>query len=196
MDILNILGGINMTIPLPISMIFIWIAGAIYTNYQRNKLINRISKYKNDNIYESYLNCLPIGTKRELIYCKLDPTREMKMLSENWIVKFTSSKHSRLIYARILDCIETHNFMINNLNINSALGMTYEYNKVFFQNTLLFYFLIELLQLPKKESLKHFESFSNNTSYLYDTSVGYFKDVTTLSYKKTKQKTSNSKSTY
>ncbi|HAS6322929.1 TPA: hypothetical protein I7235_21620 [Vibrio vulnificus] len=174
----------SFTVPLPIAAAFMFVGGALYSLWKYRKTVKAISESKSCSIHQSYKNFLLLNAHGYLpSYPPLDPDREMESLAKNWVVRLYSRKNANLIYARILDCIDTHRFMLKSMKIDESLSSSKYFNQSYMQNVQLFFFLIEILQLPSAERKERFESFSADTKYLYDLSNGYFKDLTTLSYR-------------
>lgn len=173
----------QFTTPLPIAAALTFVLGGIYKVYKFKQVTKKISSSKADVIHQAYRNYLllkAIGHNPR--YISLDPDGEMESLSKNLVVKLYSRKNANLIYARIQDCLAKNRFMLNNIAINENLYQSKYFNVNYLNNTLLYFFFIDILQLENKEREVEFDKFSENINYLYDPENGYFRQYTTLNY--------------
>lgn len=184
MSFSTILEQMSFTVPLPLAAAFMFVAGALYSLWKYRKTVKTISENQSGSVNQSYRNVALLEASGYLpSYPPLDPDREMESLAQNWVVRLYSRKYANLIYARILDCIDTHRFMLKSMKVDKSLSSSEHFNRGYMQNVQLFFFLIEILQLPNTKRKEQFEAFSADTNYLYDVYDGYFKELTTLSYK-------------
>ena len=173
----------QFTTPLPIAAVLTFVFGGMYKVYKFKQVTKKISASKADVIHQAYRNYLllkAVGHKHT--YNSLDPDGEMESLSKNLVVKLYSRKNANLIYARIQDCLAKNRFMLNNIAINENLYKSKYFTVNYLNNTLLYFFFIDILQLGNKEREIEFDKFSENINYLYDSENGYFKQYTTLDY--------------
>ena len=177
------MGSISFTLPLPIAAVLMFIASSIYSIYTFKTVIARVDAKKGKSINQAYKNCIFLEAHGYLpSYSPLDPGREMESLSKNWIIKIYSRKNAKLIYARILDCLEKHRFMLNSMSISDEIRKDLYFNRSFLNNVKLYFFLIDILQLKNNARSEEFARFASENDYLYDDSHGYFKHFTTISY--------------
>ena len=178
------MGSINFTLPLPIAAVLMFIASSIYAIYNFKTVIARIKAKSGTSINQAYKNCIFLETVGYLpSYSPLDPEREMEKLAKNLVVNLYSRKNAKLIYARILDCLEKHRFMLNSMSISDEIRKDPHFNRNFLTNVKMYFFLIDILHLKNKERSAAFEHFSRDNNYLYDDRDGYFKNFTTINFK-------------
>ena len=181
------LDSIQFTTPLPIFTVLITIGGAIYTVFNFRKAVKKINKFKANAINKAYKNYLYSGSELyQPSYLPIDPDKEMENLCNNFIVKLYSRKNASLIYARIAECIEKHRFLLNSTLIDETLTSNKHFNVNFLNNSMLYFFLVDILQKNNAERIKEFKKFDENNRYIYCRESGYFKNFTTLSYQKEK----------
>ena len=173
----------EFTVPLPFAALGVFIFGGLYTLWKFRKISKGINETKNSAIHQSYRNVQLLEAVGYLpSYPPLDPDREMESLAKNWIVHLYSRKNSNLIYARILDCIEAHRFMLHSIRVDKSLTECDHFNRGYLKNSMLYFFLIEILQLKNSERINKFDMFTRDNEYLYNIYDGHFKKLTTLSY--------------
>ncbi|MFB2735123.1 hypothetical protein [Shewanella mangrovisoli] len=111
------MNSVSFMIPLPIAAFIMFVGGAIYSIYTFRKVTSKIALNKGTSIHQAYRNYSLLGAVGFLpSYPPLDPDREMEGLAKNWVVKLYSRKKANLMYARILDCIDRHRFMLNSMS--------------------------------------------------------------------------------
>ena len=184
MSVSTILAQMSFTVPLPIAAASMFVGGALYSLWKYQKTVQIISDNQSCSVHQSYRNVQLLKVQGYLpSYPPLDPDREMESLAKNWVVRLYSRKYANLIYARILDCIDTHRFMLQSMKVDDKLPSSEHFNRNYMQNVQLYFFLIDILQLPNATRKEQFELFFADTNHLYDLYDGYFKNLTTLSYK-------------
>jgi hypothetical protein len=184
LNVLEVIESMQFTVPLPFAALGIFILGGIYTLWKFHKISKAINSTKNSAIHQSYCNVFLREAEGYFpSYPPLDPAREMEALAKNWVVHLYSRKNANLIYARILDCIGAHRFMLHSMKTNKQLCECEHFNIGYLNNSMLYFFLIEILQLKNSERINKFQMFSDRNEYLYDRYNGHFKELTTLSYK-------------
>lgn len=145
--------------------------------------MRKINKSKAKAINQAYKNYFLSDSEfHQPSYFPIDPDKEMEKLSRNWIVKLYSRKNANLIYARIEECIEIHRFLLNSTLIDESLTSNKHFNVNFLNNSILYFFLVDILQKRNKEREIEFKKFEEDNRYIYCRDEGYFKDFTTVSY--------------
>ncbi|WP_318486912.1 hypothetical protein [Photobacterium leiognathi] len=183
MSFSTILGQMSFTVPLPMAAFTMFVIGALYSIWKFRRTVKKISINQAYSVHQSYKNFILFKANGYLpSYPALDPDREMELLAKNWVVHLYSRKYAKLIYARILDCIDTHRFMLHSMKIDDKLCNSEHFNHNYMQNVQLYFFLIDILQCSNATREVEFKKFSAEPNYLYDLYDGYFKKLTTLFY--------------
>ena len=177
------LDSIQFTAPLPIVAALTAIGGAIYTVWKFRNVVKQINEVKGKAIHQAYNNYFRADSESyQPSYFPIDPDKEMERLSNSLIVKLYSRKNANLIYARITECIEKHRFLLNSSSIDESLTSNKHFNVNFLNNSILYFFLVDILQKSNSERIKEFKKFDEDNSYIYCRYDGYFKKFTTISY--------------
>ncbi|PMN90426.1 hypothetical protein [Enterovibrio norvegicus] len=174
----------GFTVPLPVVAFALAVAGWIYKIYIFKVTIRDINKIKRNSIrlaYENYLFCEANNYMPK--YSVLDPEKEMEKLCKHWVIRLYTLKNASLIYSRIEDCIEKRDFLLNHSLLDKELTGSKYFNLNYYNNLILYFFLIDLLQMSYKDRIIEFTKFDNDNSYLYCRENGYFKDYLSLNNK-------------
>ncbi len=133
-----------------------------------------------NNYYKGYYLSEDLINKVNLP--NLDPAGFIQLFVSKKIIRIVFWGNIPIILQRIEECIDRYKEMVEKIRIDQSLSKDKIFMLTFFNNTLLYHFMIELLVLNRGDRNDLFNKFSKNKNFLYDLYDGYFKAYSTISY--------------